>query len=274
MKGCLAQGFAETFPIETLQAKTDENCNGSCGGGRFCGGQKPAVDTPDDDNGDDCDRPGVEKRFDLLASRCGDMVFGRRSRPDFHPHQNQDHIGKDADNAGQNSRDKQLADGLLGKNAIENQNQRRRDQRAEGAACRDGSGCEWFTVTELEHFGDGDPAHRGGASHTGSGNGGETGAADHRCNRETAGQAGEQNTDGVEQVRCKSRLMRHMTQHDKQRNHGEGVGLDKRKRIRSEKRLHGAHGACRIERPARRPGENEKHANDGNGAEREGNGYA
>src|SRR5690606_35332638 len=52
---------------------------------------------------------------------------------------------------------------------------------------------------------------------------------------------------------------------------GEGVGLDKGEGVGAKKRLDGPYGARRIKGPARRPGEDDKHADDGNGAKRKRN---
>ena len=81
---------------------------------------------------------------------------GQKARPRVADDRDGDHVHADGENARQHAGDEQLADVLLGDQAVDRKHRRRRDHDAERAAGRDDAGRERLRIVEAPHFRIGD----------------------------------------------------------------------------------------------------------------------
>ena len=132
-----------------------------------------------------------------------------------------DHVHRDGEDAGQDAGDEQLADVLLGDQAVDREHGGGRDHDAERAAGRDHAGRERLRIAEAPHL---------GIRHLGEGRGGrDRGAADRReaaagrdgGNAEPAAQMAEEGIGGAEQLAAHARGGGERAHQQEQRDHRE-----------------------------------------------------
>jgi hypothetical protein len=194
-------------------------------------GRAPAVVEGDHHHGDQHDEgQQARQRLEPLApgEKLGLEQFARRAalarrlllaRGGEHHPQGEDRGEQDA---GDDAGDEQLADRLLGDDAVDDQRQRGRDEDAQRAAGGDEAGGQFLRVAALPHLRDAHAAHGGAGGRAGAAHGGEHRAAEDVGHAEAAGQLVEPAMRRLVEVRRRPRLADRRAHQDEQRDGEQG----------------------------------------------------
>src|SRR5690625_247149 len=223
-------------------------------GRRLGGGGHAEVDRPDRHGEDDGEeQPTHEVELDLPGARVGRLGLGgggpaarsgrggrgagaahlgtdkgRGGRPLLAPlrHDEQDDGGgvhEDGQQPGPHAREQQLADALLGDHPVQDQDDRGRDEHAEGAAGADDAGGELDAVARLDDGVGGHARHGGDGGDAGAGDGREEAGPGQRGERGAAGEAAQHPGGDVEAGRGQAAVDGEDTHDDEQRDDRQRV---------------------------------------------------
>ena len=167
-------------------------------------------------------------------------------------------VEQHADDAGDDPGDEQRADAGLGEDAVDDEDDARRDQDPEGAAGRDRSGGEAVGVAEAPHRRHRHLGHRRRGRQARAADGAEAAAGDDGGHRQAAAAVAEEGVrGGIELVR-EPRAADEGAHQDEQRHHRELVGLGR------------VAGDLRDQRQGRAQADLEREAGDADDRHREG----
>ena len=177
----------------------DDERAGRAHAGRFGRGEQAAIDAADHEREQQQRRPDVLQRGQPL--RPGRALARRQeARPRIADQRDGDHVHGDREHARQDAGDEQLADVLLGDQAVDRKHRRRRDHDAERAAGRDHAGRERLRIVEAPHLRIGDPREgRRGRDRRAADRGKAAAGRDGR-DAEPAAQMAEEGVGGAEQL--------------------------------------------------------------------------
>ena len=132
-----------------------------------------------------------------------------------------DHVHRDGEDARDDAGDEQLADVLLGDQAVDREHRRGRDHDAERAAGRDHAGREALRIAEAAHLRIGDLGEGRGGRDRGAADRREAAAGRDRRDAEPAAQMAEERIGGAEQLAAHARGGGERAHQQEQRHHGE-----------------------------------------------------
>ena len=218
----LVEGPANIVPAVALGHQHQERDDGA-GPGRLGHGEDADIDAADD---------GEEQREYAPGPVGGVQSFspGEPGHPlpcrlglDARIDVDADHIYCGGDDAGYETGDEQLDDRELSQQSVEDQHAARRNQHAERARRRNGSGGERIGDAVALHFRNADAAHRQRGDDAGSGACPEHGAGAHRRERHAAAQMAEAPLGELESAPGKTRPENAGAREDEQRKDDEPV---------------------------------------------------
>jgi len=125
--------------------------------------------------------------------------------------------------SGHHPRYKQLADGLLGEDGINDEHDAGGNQHADAAACGDATSGQLHIVFVAAHFGEGNGRHCGGSGRAGAADGAEGAACADGCHGQAAGHAAHPAVGGVKQPAADAGVEGDLPHENEQRNRGEIV---------------------------------------------------
>ena len=153
--------------------------------------------------------------------------MARGGRKKFRPHaaddHDRDHVHRRGQEAGNDAGDEQLADVLLGDDAVDREHGRRRQHGAERAAGGDHAGGEGLRIVVAAHLRIGDGRERGGGRHRRAGNRGKAGAGGDGGDAEAALEVSDEGVGGAEQFAAHAGIRHERAHEQKHRDDAEGV---------------------------------------------------
>ena len=202
------------------RSEADEEGAAGAGAGRLGRGEQAAVKAADDEDEQEQRRPDVAQRFEALLPRAA-----RPGRQEVRPHPADDgdrhHVHHHGEDAGDDAGDEQLADVLLGDQAVDREHGRRRDHDAERAAGRDHAGRERLRIAVAAHLRIGDARERRGGRDRRAADRGEAAAGRDGGDAEPAAQMAEEGVGGAEQLAAHARRGRERAHQQEQRDDRE-----------------------------------------------------
>ena len=128
-----------------------------------------------------------------------------------------------ASKPGNDAGDEQLADVLLGDDAVDREHGRRRQHGAERAAGGDHAGGEGLRIVVAAHLRIGDGRERGGGRHRRAGNRGKAGAGGDGGDAEAAAEMADESVGGPEQLAAHAGVRHERAHQQEHRDDAEGV---------------------------------------------------
>ena len=196
--GRLQQAFAELGPAEPALRQTHDGGRDGADGRTLGGREHAAIDPADNDDGDQQGGPDLEQAAAPLGAddaRSGGPGGGIAADAPG----NGQHVEEGGQQAGDEGRHEQLGDVLLGRDRIDDQDHRGRDQDAEGPTDGERAGRQGRRVAVTAQLGIGGTAHRGGGGDRGAADGAEGGAGADRSHRHPTAAVADQSAGGLEQ---------------------------------------------------------------------------
>ena len=178
---------AARTPAASSSTASDRDQEGAAGAdpARF-GWREQAAVKPADDEGEQRQRgPHVAQRLDPLAP-VASRSRGQKARPDEADGSDREHVHRDGEHSGQDPGDEQLADVLLGDQAVDGQHRGRRKNGAERSAGGDHPGGEGLRISVSPHLRISDSGEGRCGRHRRTADRGEAGASGDRREAEAA----------------------------------------------------------------------------------------
>ena len=179
------------------------------------------------------------------ALRQGPRIDRRGGRVPRGPPHHDDDVAQQRQQPRQDARQEQPADRGLGEDAVEDEQHRGRDQRAERAPRRDRGRRQLRIIAEAQHLGHADAAHRRGTGDGRARDGGKAAAADQRGHADPARHAAQPDIGRVIDPRRDAGVIGDVAQGHEERDHRQIVRVDQ-----LEEAVHD-HGRGRVDRALR-----------------------
>ena len=148
---------------------------------------------------------------------------GQKIRPQPADHHHRHHVHRRGEQARNDAGDEELADVLLGDDAVDREHRRRRQHGAERTAGGNHAGGEGLRIVVAAHLRIGDGRERRGGRHRRAGNRGKAGAGGDGGDAEPAPEMSDEGIGGAEQFAAHAGIRHERAHEQEHRDDAEGV---------------------------------------------------